>query len=400
MTDYNNRVDQMLDDKSFHIEFHGYLSNHAKHAVIALNGLGAPAGDIAAYVEQYARTTYGFGLEPPKQSDIKLTEANWRDFLGKHEQFTSLCRFFEERVETLGLEQTINVYVPELLPGCVGALLHGTIRLGWALDSGHKGMTIEGLAYLAFSYVSCYPERTLSRSKTLAADLTPLDSMQRIAAEWDRDRRALSSWVDGALNDPRLSVEAGFQPVLEHTGAQLHIAQVLAEGHPLIHSTPPWLESADQEEVWEQLYYAIMLLYLSNPGDFVLLHLITSLHAVEQIAQHLPRDEQSRAIKCYWTAMLGVLFSLKAVPTKASLGDLHARYADSTDAPERACVHENWKSSIERALQEREEHNPKLVYVLRKLWARFGHRSVYRVAAGHFTETPVIAPDLVQSDGN
>ena len=400
MTDYNNRVDQMLDDKSFHIEFHGYLSNHAKHAVITLNGLGAPAGDIAAYVEQYARTTYGFGLEPPKQSDIKLTEANWRDFLGKHEQFTSLCRFFEERVETLGLEQTINVYVPELLPGCVDALLHGTIHLGWALDSGHKGMTIEGLAYLAFSYVSCYPERTLSRSKTLAADLTPLDSMQRIAAEWDRDRRALSSWVDGALNDPRLSVEAGFQPVLEHTGAQLHIAQVLAEGHPLIHSTPPWLESADQEEVWEQLYYAIMLLYLSNPGDFVLLHLITSLHAVEQIAQHLPRDEQSRAIKCYWTAMLGVLFSLKAVPTKASLGDLHARYADSTDAPERACVHENWKSSIERALQEREEHNPKLVYVLRKLWARFGHRSVYRVAAGHFTETPVIAPDLVQSDGN
>jgi len=400
MTDHHNRVEQMLDDKSFHIEFHGYLSNHAKHAVIALNGLGAPAGDIAAYVEQYARTTYGFGLEPPKQSDIKLTEANWRDFLGKHEQFTSLCRFFEERVETLGLEQTINVYVPELLPGCVGALLHGTIHLGWALDSGHKGMTIEGLAYLAFSYVSCYPERNLSRSKTLAADLTPLDSMQRIAAEWDRDRRALSSWVDGALNDPRLSVEAGFQPVLEHTGAQLHIAQVLAEGHPLIHSTPPWLESADQEEVWEQLYYAVMLLYLSNPGDFVLLHLITSLHAVEQIAQHLPRDEQSRAIKCYWTAMLGVLFSLKAVPTKASLGDLHARYADSTDAPERACVHENWKSTIERALQEREEHNPKLVYVLRKLWARFGHRSVYRVAAGHFTETPVIAPDLVQSDGN
>ena len=96
MTEHNTRVDEMLGDKSFHIEFHGYLSNHAKHAVIALNGLGAPAEDIAAYVEEYARTTYGFGLEPPKQSDIQLTEENWRDFLGKHEQFTSLCRFFEE----------------------------------------------------------------------------------------------------------------------------------------------------------------------------------------------------------------------------------------------------------------------------------------------------------------
>ena len=400
MTEHNTRVDEMLGDKSFHIEFHGYLSNHAKHAVIALNGLGAPAEDIAAYVEEYARTTYGFGLEPPKQSDIQLTEENWRDFLGKHEQFTSLCRFFEERVETLGLEQTLKVYVPELLRGCVGALLHGTIHLGWALDAGHRGMTIEGLAYLAFSYVSCYPERTFSKSKPLTTDSTPLNSMQRIAAEWDRDRQALSSWVDDTLSSPELSVAAGFQPVLEHTGAQLHIARVLAEGHPLIHTTPLWMENAGQEEVWGQLYYAVMLLYLSNPGDFVLLHLVTSLHAVEQIARHLPRDEQSKAIKCYWTAMLGVLFSLKAVPTKASLDDLHARYADSIDAAESASVGREWKSSTERALAEREEHNPKLVYVLRKLWARFGHRSVYRVAAGCFTETPVIAPDPVQSTGN
>ena len=290
--------------------------------------------------------------------------------------------------------------MPELLPGCVGALLHGTIHLGWALDAGHRGMTIEGLAYLAFSYVSCYPDRAFSESKSPSVDRTPLDSMKRIAAEWDRDRRVLSSWVDEALNSPELSVAAGFQPVLEHTGAQLHIARVLAEGHPLIHSTPSWLESADPEEVWEQLYYAVMLLYLSNPGDFVLLHLVTSLHAVEQIARHLPRDEQSRAIKCYWTAMLGVLFALKAVPTKASIVALHARYAESLDAPEGTSVTENWMRTTERALQEREEHNPKLVYVLRRLWARFGHRSVYRIAAGHFTETPVIAPDPVQSTGN
>ena len=99
----------------------------------------------------------------------------------------------------------------------------------------------------------------LNESKSPSVDLTPLDSMKRIAAEWDRDRRVLSSWVDEALNSPELSVAAGFQPVLEHTGAQLHIARVLAEGHPLIHSTPFWLESSDPEEVWEQLYYAVML---------------------------------------------------------------------------------------------------------------------------------------------
>ena len=54
--------------------------------------------------------------------------------------------------------------------------------------------------------------------------------------------------------------------------------------------------------------------------------------------------------------MLGVLFALKAVPTKASIVGLHARYAASLDDPEDASVTENWMRTTERALQEREEH--------------------------------------------
>ena len=397
MTKHNDRVAQMLDDQSFHIEFNGFLSNHAKHAVIALNGLGASAQDIEEYRDEYARTTYGVGLEPPKESNVDITEDNWRDFLGKHEQFTSLCRFFEERVENLGLEQTLQVYVPELLPGCVGSLLHGTIHLGWALDAGHKRMTIEGLAYLAFSYVSCYPERTFPESETLAGDRTVLESLLRIAGEWDSPKQTLLTWVDDTVNSKRLSVAAGFQPMLEHTGAQLHIARVLAEGHPLIHATPTWTDSSELGFVWEQLYYGVMLLYLSEPGDFVLLHLITSLHAVEQIARHLPAEQQALAIKCYWTAMLGVLFSLKAFPTKETLEDLHSHYANAIDAAGSPAIVEDWERNTERALQDREEHNPKLVYVLRKLWSRFGHRSIFRAAAGHFTVTPVVTPLLIPS---
>ena len=73
MTKHNDRVAQMLDDQSFHIEFNGFLSNHAKHAVIALNGLGASAQDIEEYRDEYARTTYGVGLEPPKESNVDIS---------------------------------------------------------------------------------------------------------------------------------------------------------------------------------------------------------------------------------------------------------------------------------------------------------------------------------------
>jgi hypothetical protein len=40
---------KLLSDQSFHMEFNKYLSNHAKHAVVALQGLGAPSEVIQRY---------------------------------------------------------------------------------------------------------------------------------------------------------------------------------------------------------------------------------------------------------------------------------------------------------------------------------------------------------------
>ena len=400
MRTHSTQVDRMLGDESFHIEFHGYLSNHAKHAAIALHGLGATDADISAYLEDYAKTTYGFGLEPYKRSETVLTEANWRKLLGKHEDFDALRRFFQEQVRNLGLEETLKLYVPELLPGLVGALLHGTIHLGWALDAGHEGMTVEGLAYLAFSYVSCHPILDPAGPASRNTDQTPLATLQRIVTEWSRDRLALEDWVDESMEMPELSVAAGFQPVLEHTGAQLSIARVLARGHALIESTPVWAQARPTEETWKELYYAISLIYMSKPGDFALLHLLTSLHAVENIARHLPPDGQREAIECYWKAVLGVLFALKAVPAAADLTALHSRYADSVDPAHDASVRSDWQNITERALQEREEHNPKLVYVTRKLWSRFGRASLHRESARHFTTTPVLSKNAEFSTSN
>jgi hypothetical protein len=40
---------KLLSDRSFHIEFGGFLTNHVKHAVVALEGLGASAELIQRY---------------------------------------------------------------------------------------------------------------------------------------------------------------------------------------------------------------------------------------------------------------------------------------------------------------------------------------------------------------
>lgn len=39
-------VNQLLNDKTYDTEFNGHLTNHIKHAVIALDGLGIPSSRI------------------------------------------------------------------------------------------------------------------------------------------------------------------------------------------------------------------------------------------------------------------------------------------------------------------------------------------------------------------
>lgn len=41
-----------------------------------------------------------------------------------------------------------------------------------------------------------------------------------------------------------------------------------------------------------------------------------------------------------------------------------------------------------------EEHNPKLVYVLRRWWQHTGGRTIYRAGAGQFTATPELPPSF------
>jgi hypothetical protein len=50
-------VADLLDNNDYHIEFHGYLTNHVKHAIVALAGLDAPDDVIRAYWDTCAPCT-------------------------------------------------------------------------------------------------------------------------------------------------------------------------------------------------------------------------------------------------------------------------------------------------------------------------------------------------------
>ncbi|WP_246561648.1 HAD-IA family hydrolase [Streptomyces roseirectus] len=379
-------VTDLLDDTTYHIEFNGHLTNHVKHAVVALDGLGVDPRRIVAFHDNYiALTPYGCRVEPARAPQLVVDEGNWLELLGKRRDFAAYSAFFDRREKELGMPALLRTYVPRLLAGWAGALQHATIHLGWGLDAGNRRMTLEGLAYLAFAYVDCHPER--ARPSTAPNTDSPLDSLLRIARHWQErpgTGAAIESLYDGTTD--------GIHPELLRSGLQYRIARMLGEGHPRMYETPSWVDAQDPEASWDQLGYAVTVLYLTEPGDFILLHLLTALHAMRHIADALPAEERGRAVACYWTGALGVLFSRAHFVTPAKLAaidDLFSTALDDVDDPRWA---REWDWHIARAVEEDEEHNAKLVYVMRELWLRSGGRSVYRVAAGQFTATPELPP--------
>ncbi|WP_240502985.1 HAD-IA family hydrolase [Streptomyces prasinopilosus] len=376
-------VEDLLDDDTHHIEFNGHLTNHVKHAVVALAGLGVDPGRIRAYHDNYiAFTPYGCRVEPARPPQRVIDDGNWLEFLGRREDFAAYCAFFDRRERELGMAGLLRHYVPRLLAGWAGALQHATIHLGWALDAGNRRMTIEGIAYLAFAYVDCHPERALP-SDAPGTDL-PGDSLLRIARHWEENQPRLGAWVED-LVDGRSD---GIHPELLRSGLQYRIARMLGEGHPLMHETPSWITAQDPDTSWDQLAHLVTVLYLTEPGDFLLLHLVTALHAMRHIADALPAEERRRAVACYWTGVLGVLFSRGHFVAPAKLTAIDSLFDGALDDPDDPRWAREWDWHIARAVEEEEEHNTKLVYVMRELWHRSGGRSVYRVAAGQFTTTP------------
>jgi hypothetical protein len=378
-----------LNDRSYHIEFNGHLTNHVKHAVVALAGLGASPQRIKAYYDNYARLTpYGYGLEAPKPSKHVISVANWDQHIGKRTSYAAYCEFLDQQERALGLDEVLRRYLLPLLPGWVGSFTHAAIHLGWALDANHRWMTIEGLAYMAFSYVSCHPERAVTTPGGGHEGEQAVDSLLRVAGAWDDRRDALRAWIEGLINDKTSSTAANIHPELMRSGLQYRIARLLGAGHPLIYETPAWIDAQDVAVSWEQLYYVVTLLYLALPGDFVLLHLITALYAMEQIADRLPAEQRSDVVKCFWIGMLCIVFSSADFPRRDKLSALHALYRDELDSSAQPAAVQDWSRIVARAIEEEEEHNPKMVYVLQRVWRRTGQRTVYRVAAAHFTTTP------------
>ena len=105
-----------------------------------------------------------------------------------------------------------------------------------------------------------------------------------------------------------------------------------------------------------------------DAGDFALHHFIRALHAMEKIAERLPHGERGRIVELYWLGPIGICSRAPAFRRRSSSpSGTRATAVRSAATPNRPMGCDRG----ERAARG-QEHNPKLVDVMRREWSRTG----------------------------
>jgi hypothetical protein len=388
-------------DRSYDIEFHGYLSNHAKHAVIALDRLEASSERIQEYWDEYTSTTpYGLHLHKVDldwdSDDVKSAiqdEKEWKKLRGKKQKWQELAMYLKKELDERfdgDTNQLIRTYATsDLLCGLAGALTHGIIHAGWAVDAQSPWMICEGLAYLNFCHLGVNPAKLRSSRHKEAS---PMESFVRVARTFEA-QNLQGAWVDKA----KAAYDESFHPELVAAGLQWQLSKVLKDAHPVATDLPSWLkEEKSLDRLWECIYKTTVWLYLATRdevdghGNFVVLHLTTSLWGLEQICRVVGEEQVTREALRQFYASTICLLATSGFPSSKALEDIQEeiRHDEADEALD-------WTPIVKRGIAETEEHNIKLVYVMKELWNRYDRWGGFSEAARSFTLTPNVGPSRI-----
>ena len=276
------------------------LSNHLPMALIALAGLGARSARLEAFFDQYAMR-----LDPATANIPAASQAPAR--LGDIDSYPQVLVRMRERVARDGRLVVLREELPRLGSGIGAAAFHGMLRTAYGVTAGSDEEVAAGLAYWSSRYLPI--EAAPPRSGSLP----------------------LQTWLERIQNNT------------SHLSFDL----------PLIHlsmsamaKTPQWnaaLADLDGSSMSiDALARIAATSYLKQP-NFIMLHLITSAHAMATLLPHA-KDQQT-LVWNYTLAYAAVL------PFTSLIDDVEPELSDMDMAP-----------AIAAALASDNDHVVKLVY--------------------------------------
>ena len=319
----NSTLMALLDAGAQHdIEFDGGLSNHLPMALVALAALGA----ADAHLKRYAKG-YSAKLRSAPPAAPWLAHVPWASRLGDGQAWPAYRQLFAEWLSHESVDEVLAQVLPQLMPGCGAAAFHGMIRTAYAVQARHGGELADALAYWACRNMALptVPERARSTAD-LQKVLAALPSVAVEARFITTRMRAAAAAPGFAAAVARLRIDDATLPMLARHAARLYV----------------------------------------STGDFTVLHLVTSAHALRQLLPFVP--EPLLAVRSYWRAYAAGHSAVDAKP-------------DGLGKPGAATALLGWPQLIAAAMASSDEHLIKLVHSCREEQALYGGNAWQRAAS-------------------
>jgi hypothetical protein len=319
------------------------FSSHGPMAAEALLALGRDEA-VIPWVTGYRKRLPG----SPKPG-LPVDSGTWFEALGSFGRYADWAACFEEELRDENWRTVLNVWVPRLLPGMVGAAWHGAIRAGHAVRSLERGESpakirelARALAYWAARYQSL-PGFPVPR----AGLRSPLDAIGAVPVLPDEERL-----MKGLIYEKVRRLD-GFAP----------FAQVINLTEPPDDIAPFAVD----------LFEAFARVYLANAktrgGVITFIHGVTGPGAVCLMAACLLPDIGRVALRYAWQASAALY---------AAIGrEIDRAPCDAYDEP--------IEGLVTRAVETGDEHAVKFTEVCLRAH-RMDPRPIFLAAARHAVE--------------
>ncbi len=324
-------------------EFGGGLSNHGPMAAEAIAAMRRPDA-IVKWASRYATR-----LEAHPSASARISEADWREALGRENRVGDWIAFFDDALKDAPWRVVLDKWVARLAPGIAAAAFHGVLRtahavrtLGDRQNAGRIRELAEGLGYWSATY------QPLPGSLDGPQDALPsraIDSVELLPTE----RRK----IGGFLTDGVAAIST-FEPFSDVVGV------VDTRG--------------DLSAFLSDLTETFARTYVKNAvgigGVIVFIHCVTGSRAVRNLAPHI-NDATARAAARYaWQAAAGLYAAFAtAVPSR-----------EEPSSPKFAI-----EELIDRAIANADEHAIKFTEACIHEYA-LNPQPLYLAAAAHAIE--------------
>jgi hypothetical protein len=357
----------LATSRQWHIEYGGFLSNHITHNWVVLGYCGKSISALHEWQEVYCKIHPLEPAIPASASACKevVTEENFRTLLGNDTKnlYPVFLPFFDSMVELYGIPAAVHRFAPTLYPGMLGAALHPTIHLGFALEVDSGPMVAEGLAYLASAYTPLPGQ--------VAGDVLWVPGSRGIINTANaffelHTANNFYATITSAIDTEKYkSMPIGkFQRKTRcFCDPDLPLAAALNNFGPVE------LPAVD-ESLSRSLEEAVVLAtayYLGSKSEFFVVHIVTSLHAVIVTLQYLDPSAQRNALAQWFKIALVALSSLDFAGSETAnraIDNWRHAYATPCSSPSDAESTAWWQDTLDKSQLSSEEHISKSVFVL------------------------------------